>query len=66
MSWDFVQDALDSLEKDNCQYVLLVGKCGYKRTDIFCQINSRKDAEKFLSALKQTIEKKFPDKQEGK
>lgn len=66
MSWDFVQDALDSLEKDNCQYVLLVGKVGYKRTDIFCHINDRKDAEKFLNAFKQTIEEKFPDKQEGK
>lgn len=59
MSWDFIQDAIDSLDKDNCHYVLLIGKDGHNKTDVFDNLVDKKDAETMLKALQNMIDNKF-------
>lgn len=59
MSWDFVEDAIDSLNKDECFYVLLVGKYGHNKTDVFFNIESRKQGKTMIKALQDMIDNKF-------
>jgi hypothetical protein len=60
-SWDFINDAVDSLNADGCQYVLAVGREGFKMTHVFHGVNTAEDGKAFVSALMSMLKEKFPD-----
>jgi len=64
-SWDFIEDAIELLEKDDGAYALLISKPGFNRTDAFYNVN-KDGAILFVRALKDAFAKKFPDEPEFK
>ena len=64
-SWDFIEDAIALLEKDDGAYAILISKPGFNRADVFYNTNVD-GAKLFVRALKDAFAKKFPDELEFK
>ena len=54
MSRDFVEDAVDSLDKDeDVRYVLLVGKAGFRGTRVDSNLLSAEQCDVMIDALQE-------------
>lgn len=61
MSYDFMEDALDSLDKSGDFYVLIYGRSGDKKTKVTSNLQTEEDFDHTLDSLvyhKQVILKK--------